>query len=370
MTDTIQRPEPEFYLHERYAEAGGRSALLEAYYAVKRVLPRKLQLALRRAYSRRQAARDFPAWPAEDVLVERDRDELLTRARAAGGEAPFVWFWPGGRSCAIAVTHDVEGPAGIARIPDVLALEARHGIVSSWNLCAEWYGIPEGTFDLIRDAGGEIGLHGVRHDGRLFRSRESFEAELPKIHRYMREWGAVGFRSPALHRNADWMAELGCEYDSSFPDTDPFEPQSGGCCSVFPFFFGDVVELPVTLVQDHTLWAILRRDDIGLWRQKTEWIAAHHGLVNVIVHPDYLDSPRRMDAYEELLSMLRSQSGAWHALPRDIAAWWRRRHELDVGMQPDGSARVVGPAAHDAVVGWARDVGGRLALEPTPGSAA
>ena len=367
MTDIAEHPDRDHYLCERYAEAGGRSALLEAYYAVKPLLPRGLQLALRRVYARRQAAREFPAWPAEDVLVERDHEELRARARAAGGRAPFVWYWPDGHSCAIVVTHDVEGPAGIARIPEVLALEARHGIVSSWNFCAEWYDIPAGTFDAIRAAGGEIGLHGIRHDGRLFASRDSFESELPKIKRYMGEWGAVGFRSPALHRHADWMAELDCRYDSSFPDTDPFEPQSGGCCSILPFFFGDVVELPVTLVQDHTLWEILRRDDIEPWRRKTDWIARRHGLVNVIVHPDYLDSPSRMDAYSELLSTFRAQPGAWHALPRDVAAWWRRRRELDV----TGPATAVsGPDPAGAVVGWAREVEGRLVLEPEAGSGA
>ena len=112
----------------------------------------------------------------------------------------------------------------------------------------------------IRAKGCEIGLHGIKHDCKLFESRASFEAELPKIHRYLREWQAVGFRSPATHRNADWMPELGCLYDSSFPDTDPFEPQGGGCCSIFPFFLGDLVELPITLVQDHTMLEILRAD--------------------------------------------------------------------------------------------------------------
>ena len=96
---------------------------------------------------------------------------------------------------------------------------------------------------------------------------------LPKIHRYLDEWGAVGFRSPATHRNADWMPRLGVLYDSSFPDTDPFEPQAGGCCSIFPFFLGDMVELPITLVQDHTMWEILQHPGIDLWLQKSDWIS-------------------------------------------------------------------------------------------------
>ena len=66
------------------------------------------------------------------------------------------------------------------------------------------------------------------------------------------------------------MPLLGFDYDSSSPDTDPFEPQSGGCCSWWPFFNGKLVELPITLVQDHTLFVILRRPDEQLWVEKAE----------------------------------------------------------------------------------------------------
>jgi hypothetical protein len=55
------------------------------------------------------------------------------------------------------------------------------------------------------------------------------------------------------------MASLPFEYDSSYPDTDPFEPQPGGCCSWLPYFNGPLVELPITLPQDHTLFVIPRR---------------------------------------------------------------------------------------------------------------
>ena len=328
------RPEssdPEYYLRERYAGGGQRSAALDAYYRLKPLLPRRMQLALRRIYAPRQARRAFPAWPAEDVLLRLEHAALRQELEDAGTDSlPVVGYWPDGHRTAVIVTHDVEGPAGLARIRPALELERRCGIVSSWNLCGDWYPIPDDTLDLIRDAGCEVGLHGMRHDGRLFSSREAFEQELPKIHETLAALGAVGFRSPATHRNAEWMHELGCLYDSSFPDTDPFEPQGGGCCSILPYFFGDVVELPITLVQDHTLWEILGRDDIDLWIDKALWIAARHGLVNVIVHPDYLDRPSRWRAYEELLAWLSDLDGAWHALPRDVASWWRERASLDV----------------------------------------
>ena len=48
---------------------------------------------------------------------------------------------------------------------------------------------------------------------------------------YAERWEAVGFRSPATHRDWELMPLLGVDYDSSSPDTDPFEPKSGGCCT-------------------------------------------------------------------------------------------------------------------------------------------
>lgn len=356
---------PEHYLYERYQPPGRRSRLVSLYYGVRPLMPRAVQLTLRRAYARRQAARDFPAWPIERVLLDMRDEDLRRRLRQPGTErVPVVSWWPNGARFAVILTHDVEGPAGIENIPRVLEVERRHGFVSSWNFCAEWYPIPDGTFEALDRAGCEVGLHGILHDGQLFRNRANFEANLPKIHRYMREWGASGFRSPATHRNADWMPELGCLYDSSFPDTDPFEPQSGGCCSIFPFFIDDLVELPITLVQDHTLFEILREESIQPWVEKSEWIIENNGLINLLVHPDYVLTEDRLDLYDEFLGFLRSQTGGWHALPRDVADWWKRRSSLECRWDSDG-AHIVGPQADaaDATVAWAHEEDGRILFD-------
>jgi peptidoglycan/xylan/chitin deacetylase (PgdA/CDA1 family) len=352
-----------FYLHERYVERATSSPLMNGYYALKPLLPRRVQIALRRAYARRQAQRTFPAWPCEPVLVRREQEQFRRRIRESGADRmPFVNFWPESRRFAVVLTHDVEGPAGIRNIPRVLEVERRHGFVSSWNFVAEGYDIPDGVFDSVREAGCEVGLHGIKHDASLFRSRASFDEQLPKIHRYLREWDVVGFRSPATHRNADWMPELGCLYDSSFPDTDPFEPQPGGCCSIFPFRLGDLVELPTTLVQDHTLWEILRQPSIDRWVEKTRWIAGHHGLVNLILHPDYVLDPERLSLYESFLRFLAGQADSWHALPRDVATWWREREGLRVvGDSP--RPRVEGPASFRATVAWAREEAGDVVFD-------
>jgi hypothetical protein len=358
-------PDNTHYLHERYRADGGRSRLLAPYYAIKPALPRGIQLRLRRAYAKRQARVEFPRWPIEPILVERRNQELRARLAAGGApQIPMVNFWPEGRRFAAILTHDVEGPKGVDNVRRVMEIEQRHGFVSSWNFVAEWYPIEDGLFDEIRAAGGEIGLHAIKHDGKLFESRTRFEAELPKIHSYMREWDAVGFRSPATHRNVDWMPELGCLYDTSFPDTDPFEPQPGGCCSILPFMLGDLVELPITLVQDHTLWEILREPSIERWTEKSEWIIRNHGLINVITHPDYLDSPERLALYEDFLIFLAKQRDGWYARPDEVARWWKTRDGLSCEIAPDGEPRILGAGADSATVAWVSEADGELVIDP------
>ncbi len=353
----------EYYLHERYSGEHGRSRLLPLYYACKPLIPRRAQLALRRRYAARQAGRSFPAWPREPILVERGYEELRGRLRESGADrVPLVNRWPDRHRFAFVLTHDVEGPKGVANIDRVLEVERRHGFVSSWNFVAETYPIPEDMFERLERAGCEVGLHGITHDGKLFQSRARFEADLPKIHTYLQRWGAVGFRSPATHRRAEWMHELGCLYDSSFPDSDPFEPQSGGCCSIVPFQFGELVELPITLLQDHTLIEILEHRTIEPWVQKSEWIVEHHGLINLITHPDYLDTPERLALYDDFLGFLAGLEGGWHALPREVAQWWKARAGMTCEATPEGP-RILGESDARASIAWARADGGKVVIE-------
>lgn len=350
--------DPEHYLRERYATQG-IARLAGPYYLIKPLLPRSVQIALRRRLAQRRAGREFPRWPTEDLLVRHQEEAFREAIRANGADSvPFVNFWPGGHRFAFVLTHDVEGPDGVANIERVRKVERKHGLVSSWNFVAEDYAIPNGLFEKLRADGCEIGLHGIHHNRKLWRNEKTFARTLPKIHSYLAEWQAVGWRSPVTYRNADWMPRLGVLYDSSFPDTDPFEPQAGGCCSIFPFFLGDMVELPITLVQDHTMWELLQHPGIDLWLEKAAWISDRHGLVNLDTHPDYLIEPERLDLYDQFLGWLTKREGGWHALPRDAASWWKDR----ASMETDGVG-VTGAGDWDATVAHAREDGDRIVYE-------
>ena len=266
---------------------------------------------------------------------------------------PFVNFWPDGNRFACVLTHDVEGPAGIANIERVRKVERRHGFVSSWNFVAEDYPIADGLFEKLRADGCEIGLHGIHHDRKLFESRESFEADLPKIHRYLADWQAVGWRSPVTYRNADWMPRLGALYDSSFPDTDPFEPQAGGCCSIFPFFLDEHGR-----AADH---ARPGPHDVGdpaapgidLWLEKSDWISENHGLVNLTPTPT-TSTRRRGSMYEEFLGTSPRRPAAWHALPREVAQWVAHARGADLRARRAPAPASTGVGAERASVAWAR----------------
>jgi hypothetical protein len=336
-------------LQRRPARAAARWAALQAYYRVRPALPRDVQLRLRRAFTRVQGRAGFPRWPVEDGLHDLYGWLFGVLAGLAGQPVPWLDLWPHGRSWALVLTHDVETSAGSQQRQLLRDPERELGFLSSWNLVAERYQLDEAMVRALQDEGCEIGVHGLRHDGRDLGSRRLLESRLPAMRRAADRWGAVGFRSPATQRRWEWMPRLGFAYDTSSTDTDPYEPQPGGCCTVLPFFNEDMVELPITLPQDHTLFSILGRPDGALWLHKARHIRDLGGMVLVLTHPDYAADPRVVDAYRSLLTAFAADPTVWHALPREIAAWWRRRAASTLTLE-DGRWAVAGPAAGEGRV--------------------
>lgn len=343
---------------ERYLRLQGRDLLSlttskrRAYYAIRPLLPRRVQIALRRAFSRARTPTAFPRWPVEPSLHDLIDLVLQRAADAAGQPVPYIAPWPRGRSWALVLTHDVETREGRDAIEAVRAVEEAAGYRSAWNLVAERYPVPDSLIEHLTSVGCEVGVHGLRHDGRDLESLDTRRSRLPEMRRWAARWGATGFRSPATHRGWELMPKLGFEYDSSYPDTDPYEPMAGGCCSWLPFFNQDMVELPITLPQDHTLFVILRRDE-SLWREKAEYLRARGGMALVIVHPDYMLREGRLDAYRRLLAAFRDDKEAWTPLPREVADWWQRRASTSLRFVHD-HWEAEGPAAGQVAIAVAQ----------------
>jgi peptidoglycan/xylan/chitin deacetylase (PgdA/CDA1 family) len=293
------------------------------YYLLKPYLPWSLRMGLRRARAQFKRKSSANTWP-----IDR-----------RAGSTPHEWpGWPQGKRFAFVLSHDVEGARGVSRIERLMNLEQKHGFRSSFNLVPEGdYTVPSEVRGMMEENGFEVGVHGLQHDGKLYKSKSEFAKKAARIREYLREWNATGFRSPLMQHKLGWLHELGAEYDASTFDTDPFEPESDGVKTIFPFWVpgnnGDgFVELPYTLVQDFTLYVVLGEKDNRIWKQKLDWVAGQGGMVLMNTHPDYMcfEGTRGKDEYpvswyEDLLEYVREkyEGKYWHALPREVAWFYR-----------------------------------------------
>ena len=342
----------ERYLEADQDRAAGRlrRAAMTVYYGVRPLVPRRLQIAARRLYTRVQARQVFPRWPLEPSFHDFLDQMLDWAAELAGRPVPWIAPWPAGRTWALVLTHDVETADGVRLIPELRSVEERAGFRSSWNLVPGRYRVDDALVRELQSAGFEVGLHGLYHDGRDLEPAE-LERRLPEMQRWAQRWGAVGFRSPATHRSWDTMGGLPFRYDSSSPDTDPYEPQPGGCASLLPFRNREVIELPITLPQDHTLFVILRARDAQPWLDKTARIRTRGGMALIITHPDYVVQAPIAAAYEQLLTSVAQDETVWRALPSEVADWWDRRAASSI-VRNGSDWTITGPAAREASISW------------------
>ena len=331
-----------------------RGGMVKGYYALRPLMPRAVQIRLRQGYAAHVELPDFPAWPAEHCLHDLYDWLFDLVAGVAGQPVPYLNPWPAGKDYALLLTHDVETALGRDNIEELRAPERERGFRSSWNFVPERYDTPDALVRSLQDEGCEIGVHGLRHDGHDMGSRRQLRKRLPAIRRYADRWGAVGFRSPATQRIWKLMPTLGFDYDSTYCDTAPHEPEPGGSCTYLPFFNEHLVELPMTLPMDHTLFEILGHTDGQVWHDKADQLQRRGGMLNILAHPDYVSCPGLLEAWDAFLDRFVGDESVWQALPMDVSAWWRRRAESRI--EHDGESwQVHGPAADEAEVRFSGD---------------
>jgi hypothetical protein len=358
---------------ERYASHFGRSALnrckqslRSAYYFLRPLMHVNVRKHIQRAHLNGWQNLVFPRWPV-DTTVEDISEQLLLRSMKAKGadRVPFVWFWPNGARSCVVMTHDVEAERGQEYCRELMDLDDSFGVKASFQL------VPEGRYDIsaaliegIRDRAFEVNIQDLNHDGHLFREKEEFLRRAQRINRYAEIYGARGFRAAVLYRNQDWYDALNFSYDMSVPNVAHLDPQQGGCCTVMPYFVGDMLEIPLTTTQDYMLFHLLSDYSLDLWKTQTESIVKKNGVVSFIVHPDYVIEKRARDVYRGLLDFLRDLGAKqlWFALPGEVDQWWRARSKMRV-VNHDGQWQIEGPGAERAVLAFAKVAGDHLEYE-------
>jgi hypothetical protein len=357
---------------ERYpdsgsAESGYEKLQRKLYYLLRPLTSLNVRRRIQKFHTRNWEKQRFPRWPV-DTTVESICERLLLLSMKAQGldRVPFVWFWPGGARGCVMVTHDVENEAGRNLCADLMDLDDSFGIKASFQIVPEGrYAVSAEFLDSIRNRAFEVGIQDLNHDGRLFDNREEFLRRVALINQYATDYAAKGFRAAVLYRKPEWFDSLNFSYDMSIPNVGHLDAQHGGCCTVMPYFIGDILELPVTTSQDYMLFHLLNQRSIDLWKAQIDLILGKSGIASFIIHPDYVMEPDTKPVYQALLGYLRNlrkEKQIWFGLPSEVDSWWRARSKMSV-VRHNNSWRIEGEQAERAVLAYARKVDGSLVYE-------
>jgi hypothetical protein len=259
---------------------------------------------------------------------------------ASEGPVPRIGFWERGKEYVASVTHDTESRKGLEEgAPNLLDVETKLGIRSTWNLPSDRYAV---STPVLRDLAkvGDIGAHDTRHDGRLI--LVSLEAKTQRATQSKRKLEltgnttVLGFRSPLLQHSRELLTAVekaGYEFDSSVPSWEPLSPTSQkphGMGTVFPLQIDGIIEIPVTLPQDHQFLRIMGlspRETVNELLHLSAWIRMIGGACIILVHPDYeFGQPEYQTEYARLLEEFRKDPQCKIMTMKEIARWWKMRN--------------------------------------------
>ena len=157
--------------------------LIKTYYNLKPVIPRSLQIFLRRKVVQWKRKKYRDLWPIDKKA----------------GSVPEGWMgWPEGKRFALVFHHDVDTRVGQEKCCRLADLEERMDFRSSFNFVPERYAVSATLRRGLLEKGFEIGVHGLKHDGTLFLSQEIFQKQAIRIKHYLKEWNSFGFVSPSM----------------------------------------------------------------------------------------------------------------------------------------------------------------------------
>jgi peptidoglycan/xylan/chitin deacetylase (PgdA/CDA1 family) len=279
-------------------------------------------------------------WPEERL------QGLMNRARAGRSLKPASW--PGGATCAVALSFDSDhdtfelrdggksisalsqghfGPRqGIPRIRRLLAENAIPATFFVPAITALHY--PDEQRALI-DEGHEIGLHGWIHERNTlldetterdlqYRAADALE-QITGIR-------PVGIRTPSWDFSENTLkitAEMGLLYDSSLmADVDCYELLLDGAPS-------GVIELPVEWIRDDAAYLIMDRwgglrpqiaphDILKIFMREFDEAYDEGGLFQLTMHPDIIGHRSRLWILKELIGHIRTRRGVRFATHADV----------------------------------------------------
>jgi len=233
---------------------------------------------------------------------------------------------------ACVVTHDVDTRAGLKRASVVKRLEEKYDLPSAWYVPTKHYKL---NTEAVRQLAnyGEIGAHDTMHDGKLARlPRQKLVERLHEAKRTLErvvDCPVRGFRAPLLQHNGEivWaLGEAGYTYDTSVPSWEPKHPsfmKPYGIGTANPIRVDSIIEIPVTLPQDHQMLQVLGmtpKQTVEAWIELKGVVRNIRGICTILMHPSYeMAHPKNLSTYEDLINNLTMDNEAWLTIPTEIA---------------------------------------------------
>jgi hypothetical protein len=273
-----------------------------------------------------------PNWPIERRLDDF-RSSLFDGLQSKPESQPRRGVWPDGARYPLLMTHDIDTKQGMKAAGPILDEMVALGLKPCFFLVAHGYKWDQGFCDAVRQAGGEIGLHGDIHDNRIaYLSRDEVSARLDSCRDLISRNDIRGFRSPSLLVSDALYNELSTRFswDSSVPDTDinTLLGPRRGCGTVFPFRRSGTLVLPTTMPADDRLQLLGHTglDLITVLRTKWHYIREVGGLCHFLTHPEPHLFGRKLtrDLYGALIEEMLADGDCWVATPSEVAEFWRK----------------------------------------------
>jgi peptidoglycan/xylan/chitin deacetylase (PgdA/CDA1 family) len=222
------------------------------------------------------------------------------------------------------ITHDIESEKGLRKALRLKEIEEKYEIESTWFLLTEEYSLDKKIVKRLAEKG-EIALHGDRHEAKFYSLKkdeivERLKKSKEKLEEVV-EKEVVGFRAPLLQYNKkilEAVSEAGFKYDSSAPAWEPLNPltmKPDGIELLNPIKINRIMEIPITIIQDHQMLYILKfktEQAIEQWIEKINEIGKLGGMSLLLVHPDHeLASQQSIESYKKLLEKVSSDGQHW-----------------------------------------------------------
>lgn len=262
------------------------------------------------------------------------------------GTSLIADLWPEGRSAALVVSFDFDGPTphlwrsrnepprNIAEL-EQRRYGPRRGIYNVLGLLADleirstffvpgWIASEHpGALKEIVQGGHELALHGWCHESPADINAGQLRETLLRASDKLAEFSGAaprGYRSPSFQmtgESLEVLMELGLRYDSSLMGDDR------------PYRINDLIEVPVdwstsdAIYHRYTAGTISPpagvRETAAAWSDEITHSVHHRTLCTLTMHPWLSGRPARIEALREILRRARGNSELWIGTVADLA---------------------------------------------------